>query len=95
MPFHDQGSLEAFAFPALNHMISQWVPEKEKSAFVSFAYVGGTFGSIITNPICGLIIPALGWQVRTILDFFTTALDRRCSTARGALLPCGASPGSS
>ena len=62
--FHDQGSLEAFAFPALNHMISQWVPEKEKSAFVSFAYVGGTFGSIITNPMCGAILATLGWEVR-------------------------------
>ena len=64
LPFHDQGSLEAFAFPALNHMISQWVPEKEKSAFVSFAYVGGTFGSIITNPMCGAILATLGWEVR-------------------------------
>ena len=66
MAFHDQGSLEAFAFPALNHMISQWVPEKEKSAFVSFAYVGGTFGSIITNPMCGAILATLGWEVRWI-----------------------------
>ena len=76
-------------------LTDRWVPDREKSAFLSFAYVGGTFGSIITNPICGLIIPALGWQVRTILDCFTTALDRRCSTARGAWLPFGASPGSS
>ena len=67
MAFHDQGSLEAFAFPALNHMISQWVPEKEKSAFVSFAYVGGTFGSIITNPMCGAILATLGWEVRWIV----------------------------
>ena len=58
-----KGILEAFAFPALNHMISMWVPEKEKSAFVSFAYVGGTFGSIITNPMCGAILATLGWEV--------------------------------
>ena len=44
-------------------MISMWVPEKEKSAFVSFAYVGGTFGSIITNPMCGAILATLGWEV--------------------------------
>ena len=60
---HVKGILEAFAFPALNHMISMWVPEKEKSAFVSFAYVGGTFGSIITNPMCGAILATIGWEV--------------------------------
>ena len=61
--FGIQGVLEAFAFPALHQMISMWVPEKEKSAFVSFAYVGGTFGSIITNPMCGAILATLGWEV--------------------------------
>ena len=60
-----QGGLEAFAFPSLNHMSCQWVPEKEKSAFLSFAFVGGTFGSIITNPMCGAIIASLGWEVST------------------------------
>ena len=59
-----QGSLEAFAFPSLNHMLSQWVPEKEKYAFLSFAFVGGTFGSIITNPMCGAIIASVGWEER-------------------------------
>ena len=61
-----QGGLEAFAFPSLNHMSCQWVPEKEKSAFLSFAFVGGTFGSIITNPMCGAIIASLGWEVSLI-----------------------------
>ena len=41
---------------------SQWVPETEKSAFNSFAISGGTFGSIITNPMCGQIIASLGWE---------------------------------
>jgi len=57
-----QGLLEAVSFPALNPMVSKWVPDKEKSAFVSFAYVGGTVGSIITNPLCGVIIQKLGWE---------------------------------
>ena len=43
-------------------MVSRWVPEGERSAFISFAYVGGTFGSVITNPLCGLIISSLGWE---------------------------------
>ena len=57
-----QGSMEAFAFPSLNTMVSKWVPEDERSAFISFAFVGGTFGSVITNPLCGLIISSLGWE---------------------------------
>ena len=64
---HVKGVLEAFAFPALNIIISMWVPEKEKSAFVSFAYVGGTFGSIVTNPMCGAILATLGWEVRSFI----------------------------
>ena len=59
-----KGSLEAFAYPSLHTMVSKWVPEDERSAFISFAYVGGTFGSVITNPLCGLIISHLGWEVR-------------------------------
>ena len=55
--------MESFAFPSLHTMVSKWVPEDERSAFISFAYVGGTFGSVITNPICGLIIAHLGWEV--------------------------------
>ena len=43
-------------------MVSMWVPEDERSAFISFAYVGGTFGSVITNPLCGLIIASMGWE---------------------------------
>ena len=61
-----QGSLESFAFPSLHTMVSRWVPEDERSAFISFAYVGGTFGSVITNPMCGLIIAHLGWEVAVL-----------------------------
>ena len=29
----------------------RWVPTSEKPVFLSFAYVGGTFGTIITYPV--------------------------------------------
>ena len=42
-----------------------------QASFVSFAYVGGTFGTILALPLCGLIIKTLGWQVKNgILNFF-------------------------
>ena len=113
--------MEAASFPALNPMISKWVPQDDKeswvalyykqstkpigitkyissafsrtqitkiffifflkwylclnsgrqASFVSFAYVGGTFGTILALPLCGLIIKTLGWQVKNgILNFF-------------------------
>ena len=31
----------------------RWSPQSEKGTFVSFSYLGGTFGSVITFPLCG------------------------------------------
>ena len=61
-----KGLCEAVAFPALNPMISKWVPEAEKYSFVSFVYSGGTFGTIFTYPLCGYILDTVGWEVGTI-----------------------------
>ena len=35
-----QGLLESPIWPALNPMVSKWVPNEEKGKFVSFAYMG-------------------------------------------------------
>ena len=35
-----QGLLESPIYPALNPMVSKWVPNEEKGKFVSFAYMG-------------------------------------------------------
>ena len=34
----------------------------EYSKFVTFTYIGGTFGTMITYPICGLVLDNLGWE---------------------------------
>ena len=39
---------------------------EEHSKFVTFTYIGGTFGTMITYPICGVILTSLGWEVTTI-----------------------------
>ena len=35
---------------------------QEHSKFVTFTYIGGTFGTMITYPICGVILDSLGWE---------------------------------
>ena len=35
---------------------------EEHSKFVSFTYTGGTFGTMITYPICGVVRDKLGWE---------------------------------
>ena len=37
-----------FSLQSLTH---RWVPTSEKPVFLSFAYVGGTFGTIVTYPV--------------------------------------------
>ena len=34
----------------------------EYSKFVTFTYIGGTFGTMITYPICGVVLDNLGWE---------------------------------
>jgi ACS family sodium-dependent inorganic phosphate cotransporter len=34
----------------------------EHSKFVTFTYIGGTFGTMITYPICGVVLDKLGWE---------------------------------
>ena len=54
--------------------MARWVPESEKGRFVSFAYLGGSFGSVVTFPLCGLITDHLGW-VRIYVDVVTINVD--------------------
>ena len=61
----------------LSHNFFRWAPIEEHSKFVTFTYIGGTFGTMITYPICGVILTSLGWEVNTYnplhcADFFTS-----------------------
>ena len=57
-----QGVMEGVTFPCLNPMTARWAPEPERSRFMSFAYMGGTVGTVITYPIGGLILAATTWD---------------------------------
>ena len=41
----------------------RWAPAEEQSKFVTFTYIGNTFGTMITYPISGVILNSIGWEV--------------------------------
>ena len=56
------GIAEAVTYPSLPPLVQKWVPESEKSKFISFSYTGGNLGTVITYPLCGLILSTLDWE---------------------------------
>lgn len=69
------GILGGVLYPALHSLISMWAPPDEKGKFVS-ALLGGTFGTVLTWPIAGIITEQFGWvyafYVPAAITFFCT-----------------------
>ena len=42
---------------------SRWSVESENSRFAAVAGIGGTFGTILIMPLCGMLIEKFGWEV--------------------------------
>ncbi|XP_069958670.1 sialin-like isoform X2 [Cherax quadricarinatus] len=55
------GLAHGVVYPAMNVMVSKWVPPLERPRFMSFTYMSNTLGTIITMPLCGVIIAWAGW----------------------------------
>lgn len=53
---------EGVAMPAMNNIISKWVPEKERSRSLSLTYSGMYLGSVIGLWLCPTFIVSFGWQ---------------------------------
>lgn len=53
---------EGVAMPAMNNMISKWVPESERSRSLSLTYSGMYLGSVIGLWLCPTFIVSFGWQ---------------------------------
>ncbi len=49
-------TFDEYIFESINtfdeYIFFQWSPEKEKGTFLS-SYLGGTFGTVVTYPMCG------------------------------------------
>ncbi|ALC41364.1 CG9864 [Drosophila busckii] len=55
------GLVTGVMYPCCHCLVSKWSPPDEKGKFLA-ALMGGTFGTVITWPLCGLIIESLGWD---------------------------------
>ncbi|XP_071526818.1 sialin-like isoform X2 [Panulirus ornatus] len=55
------GLAHGVVYPAMNVMVAKWIPPIERPRFMSFTYMSNTLGTIITMPMCGLIIAAVDW----------------------------------
>lgn len=67
------GLLGGVMYPALHCLISKWAPPNEKGKFVS-AVLGGTFGTVVTWPLCGLILQTIGWPFAFYIPAICTAV---------------------
>lgn len=47
-------------YPALHSLISRWAPPDERGKFIS-ALLGGTFGTVVTWPMAGILTEYFGW----------------------------------
>merc|ERR1712235_236198 len=56
-----QGLLQGVCWPSLSPLVNKWTPTSEKGLFVSIAYMGATFGTVITYPMCGLVMQSTSW----------------------------------
>ncbi|KAG7160652.1 Sialin-like 5 [Homarus americanus] len=55
------GLAHGVVYPSLNTMVARWIPPLERPRFMSFTYMSNTLGTIITMPLCGMIIAEVGW----------------------------------
>ena len=43
-------------------MVARWVPLPERGRFISRCFLGTNFGTMITFPLCGVIVANMGWE---------------------------------
>ncbi|XP_058462887.1 sialin-like [Malaya genurostris] len=60
-------------YPALHNLVSKWAPPNEKGKFIS-ALMGGTFGTVVTWPLVGVLIESFGWSFAFYVPAVLTAI---------------------
>jgi len=56
------GILEGATYPSMHALLARWAPPMERSRLTSIVYSGSQAGTVITLPLGGFIISALGWR---------------------------------
>ncbi|KAL0839171.1 hypothetical protein ABMA28_017139 [Loxostege sticticalis] len=56
-----QGLTQAFVYPTMHHLISQWVPLEEKGLLSTLIYAGAQLGIALQLIVGGFIASAWGW----------------------------------
>lgn len=61
---------EGPTFPAMNIMLAQWIPPRERSIIGSMAFSGNQIGTVLANSLSGLLLQysSIGW--RSVFYFF-------------------------
>ncbi|CAH4028611.1 unnamed protein product [Pieris brassicae] len=57
-----QGLTQAFIFPSMHHLVSQWVPLEEKGTLITIIYAGAQLGIALQLIAAGFLAEAWGWQ---------------------------------
>ncbi|KAG5675847.1 hypothetical protein PVAND_005717 [Polypedilum vanderplanki] len=58
-----EGFGEGTTFPALNTLLSAWIPERERAKATAIVFGGAQMGNIITNSVSGLLLHYFdGWS---------------------------------
>ncbi|XP_066956747.1 sialin-like isoform X1 [Macrobrachium rosenbergii] len=56
------GIVQGVVYPSLHVLVARWIPPLERPRFISITYMANCLGTIMTLPVCGLIIDSLGWE---------------------------------
>ncbi|XP_023940699.1 putative inorganic phosphate cotransporter [Bicyclus anynana] len=57
-----QGLTQAFVYPSMHHLVSQWIPLEEKGRLSTIIYAGGQLGIALQLIASGFLATAWGWQ---------------------------------
>ncbi|XP_063974222.1 putative inorganic phosphate cotransporter isoform X3 [Diachasmimorpha longicaudata] len=56
------GLSQACCLPCIHTLLSKWVPTSERGRLCTLTYAGAQFGTVISYPISGAMIEAIGWR---------------------------------
>ncbi|KAK7074981.1 hypothetical protein SK128_016766 [Halocaridina rubra] len=55
------GIAQGVVYPSMHVLVARWIPPLERPRFISITYMANCLGTILTLPLCGVIIDSIGW----------------------------------